>query len=64
MNLSRDDYSLCVEIPFKTKKFGFKYTTHPCIERKRLADKKKVKAFSDGLKILIYLLKKYLNPVN
>ena len=64
MNLSSDDYSLCVEIPFKTKKFGFKYTTHPCIERKRLADKKKVKAFSDGLKILVYLVKKYLNPVN
>ena len=64
MNLSSDDYSLCVEIPFKTKKLGFKYTTHPCIERKRLADKKKVKAFSDGLKILVYLVKKYLNPVN
>ena len=25
MNLSRNDYSLCVEIPFKTKKFGFKF---------------------------------------
>ena len=64
MNLSCNDYSLCVEIPFKTKKLGFKYSTHPCIERKRLADKKKVKAFSDGLKILIYLIKKFLKPVN
>ena len=34
MNLSCNDYSLCVEIPFKTKKLGFKYSTHPCIERK------------------------------
>ena len=64
MNLSCNDYSLCVEIPFKTKKLGFKYSTHPCIERKRLADKKKVKAFSDGFKILIYLIKKFLKPIN
>ena len=64
MKLTRDDYSLCVEIPFKTKSLGYKYATHPCIERKRLADKKKVKAFSDGLKILIYLIKKYLNLIN
>ena len=58
MKLYSNDYCLCVEIPFKCKKLNFKYTTHPCIERKRFADKKKVKAFSDGLKILIYLLKK------
>ena len=64
MNLSCNDYSLCVEIPFKTKKLGFKYSTHPCIERKKLADKKKVKAFSDGFKILIYLIKKFLKPIN
>ena len=64
MNLTQDDYSLCVEIPFNTKKLDLKYASHPCIERKRLADKKKVKAFSDGLKILIYLIKKYLDPIN
>jgi hypothetical protein len=43
---------------------GLNYSTIPCIERKRLADKKKVKAFSDGFKILSYLISKYLNIIN
>ena len=60
MNLSQNDYCLCVEIPFKTKILKFKYSTIPCVERKRVADKKKVKAFSDGLKILIYMIRKIL----
>ena len=41
-----------------------KYSTIPCIERKRFADKKKVKAFGDGLKILIYFFSKYLDLIN
>mgnify|MGYP001204768932 FL=1 len=61
LNLKCDDYCLCIEIPFKVKMKNFKYSTYPCVERKRFADKKKVKAFSDGLKILIYFFKKYLN---
>ena len=64
MNLSQNDYCLCIEIPFKTKILKFKYSTIPCVERKRVADKKKVKAFSDGLKILIYMIKKYLQTIN
>ena len=58
MKLVSDNYCLCIEIPFKAKKNKFNYSTIPCIERKRFADKKKVKAFSDGLKILIYLISK------
>ena len=54
MNLDRDDYSLCIQIPFKAKLKKLNYSTIPCIERKRFADQKKVKAFKDGLKILIY----------
>jgi len=64
LKLESDDYCLCIEIPFKVKMKKFKYSTYPCIERKRFADKKKVKAFSDGLKILIYFFKKYLNFIN
>ena len=64
MNLSCDDYCLCIEIPFKAKFLKFKYTTMPCIERKRFADKKKVKALTDGLKILIYFFSKYLKSIN
>ena len=58
MKLASDDYCLCIEIPFKAKKNKHSYSTIPCIERKRFADKKKVKAFSDGLRILIYLISK------
>ncbi len=58
MKLACDDYCLCIEIPFKAKQYKFNYSTIPCVERKRFADKKKVKAFTDGLKILIYLISK------
>ena len=64
MKLSCNDYCLCIEIPIKSKSLGLKYKTIPCIERKRLADKKKVKAFSDGLKILIYFFIQYLKSFN
>ena len=59
LELISDDYCLCVEITLKAKKMGLKYDTYPCIERKRFADKKKVKAFKDGLKILNYLIKSF-----
>ena len=61
LELASDDYCLCVEIPIKSKKMGFTYVTHPCFERKRLADKKKVKAFNDGLKILNYMIKDFIS---
>lgn len=61
LKLTSDDYCLCVEIPLKAKKLGIKYTTHPCMERQRFADKKKVKAFKDGLKILNYLIKDFFS---
>tara|TARA_B100002019_G_scaffold242683_1_gene219059 strand:+ start:412 stop:1098 length:687 start_codon:yes stop_codon:yes gene_type:complete len=64
LKLESDDYCLCIEIPFKIKLNNLKYSTYPCVERKRFADKKKVKAFSDGLKILIYFFKRYLNFIN
>ena len=53
-----------MEIPFKSKLQKFKYSSIPCIERKRVADKKKVKAFSDGFKILVFMAKKYLQSIN
>ena len=64
LKLESDDYCLCIEIPFKIKFNKLKYSTYPCVERERFADIKKVKAFSDGLKILIYFFKKYLNSIN
>ena len=64
MRLDSNDYCLCIEIPYKAKLSGLKYSTIPCIERKRFADKKKVKAFFDGFKILKYFFSKYLNIIN
>ncbi len=64
LNLKSNDYRLCVEIPFQLKEKNYKYSTYPCIERERFADVKKVKAFSDGLKILNYFFKRYLNFIN
>ena len=61
MNLRSNDYCLCVEIPIKTKRMKFNYTTFPCIERKRLAGKKKVKAFKNGLEILFAMIKNFFN---
>ncbi len=58
MNLISDDVCLCVEIPIKSKKLNLRYSTLPSFERKRFGGEKKVNAFSDGLKILIYMLKK------
>ena len=64
LNLKSDNYCLCVEIPFEAKRKKYSYSTFPCIERKRFADLKKVKAFKDGLVILVYMIKKYLNTIN
>lgn len=60
MKLFSDNYNLCVEIPIKSKLMGIPYTSLPCIERKRIADKKKVKPFKVGLEILFFLIKCYL----
>jgi glycosyltransferase involved in cell wall biosynthesis len=61
MELFSDNYNLCVEIPIKAKLMNIAYMTLPCIERKRVADKKKVKAFKVGFEILFFLFKCYTN---
>lgn len=61
MKLKSNDYCLCAEIPLKAKQLNIRFTSIPCIERKRIAGKKKVKEFNDGLKILKFMLKFYWN---
>ncbi len=61
MKLFSDNYNLCVEIPIKSKLMGIPYMSMPCVERKRIADKKKVKPFRVGFEILSFLIKCYLN---
>ena len=60
LKLKSNDYCLCVEIPIKCKINNYKYKTIPCFERKRFADKKKVKPFRVGFSILIYIFKYFL----
>ena len=59
MHLTSNNYNLCVEIPIKAKRNNISYSSYPCIERKRIADKKKVKEFKVGFQILFYMIKKF-----
>tara|TARA_Y100000741_G_C18228387_1_gene548794 strand:- start:1144 stop:1530 length:387 start_codon:yes stop_codon:yes gene_type:complete len=59
LNLKSDDFCLCVEMPIKAKKLSMKMIDTASFERKRIAGKKKVNEFRDGLKILIYMIKSF-----
>ncbi len=59
LKLESKDFSFCVELPIKAKKLNLKLDDFPSFERKRIAGKKKVNAFLDGLKILISMIKYY-----
>tara|TARA_Y100000996_G_scaffold392165_1_gene354691 strand:+ start:291 stop:953 length:663 start_codon:yes stop_codon:yes gene_type:complete len=61
LNLKSKDFCLCVEIPINAKKKNFTFKDIPSYERKRIAGTKKVNEFKDGLKILIYMIKRFLN---
>lgn len=61
LNLSSNDFRFCVELPIKANKKKLKLETFPSFERKRIAGKKKVNAFRDGLLILIKMIQLYLN---
>tara|TARA_B110000027_G_C16014490_1_gene253467 strand:+ start:134 stop:796 length:663 start_codon:yes stop_codon:yes gene_type:complete len=60
LNLESNDFCLCVEIPVKMKRMGAKYLEVPSFERIRINGIKKVKAFQDGFKILVYMIKLFL----
>ena len=57
LDLSAKDFSFCVELPIKAKRAGYKMCTNKSYERSRIAGKKKVNAFKDGLKILFSMIK-------
>jgi glycosyltransferase involved in cell wall biosynthesis len=57
LRLESDDFALCIEILAKAHKAGFRIAEIPCIEKPRIADKSRVNAFRDGLKILYQMLK-------
>ena len=57
LGLRARDFSFCVELPIKAKRAGYKICTTKSFERSRIAGKKKVNAFKDGLKILLSMIK-------
>ena len=57
LGLTAKDFSFCVELPIKAKRTGYKICTSKSVERSRIAGKKKVNAFRDGLKILFSMIK-------
>ena len=57
LGIISNDFTFCVELPIKIKKFNFKMKSIPSYERKRISGKKKVNALVDGFKILIKMLR-------
>jgi len=60
LNLKSDNFCLCVEIPINAIRLKQSFTDFPSFERKRIAGKKKVNEFIDGLKILFFMIKKFI----
>ena len=60
LNLKSSDFCLCVEIPINAKRISQKYSQISSKERKRIAGLKKVNEFKDGLKILTFMILKFL----
>jgi len=56
LNILSTDFRFCVELPIKAKRNYFKIDVFPSFERKRIAGKKKVNAFKDGILILKKLI--------
>jgi len=56
LNLKSGDFKFCIELPIKAKRNMFNISSYPCLERKRIAGKKKVNPFVDGFKILMGMI--------
>ena len=57
LELTAKDFSFCVELPIKANRANYRICTSKSYERSRIAGKKKVSAFKDGLKILLSMIK-------
>ena len=57
LRLTSKDFSFCIELPIKAHRANYKICTSKSFERSRIAGKKKVNAFKDGLKILFSMMK-------
>ncbi len=59
IKLESPGFELCIELPLRAHKAGFKFGEIACFERKRQTDATKVNDFQDGWKILLAILRKY-----
>ena len=60
LNLVNHDFRICVELPIKAKRKGYKFFCVPSFERARIGGYKKVRAFKDGFLILVELINLFL----
>jgi len=61
LGVQSNDFRFCVELPIKMQMALMKYKCLPSYEKKRIAGKKKVNAFKDGLMILVKLIKLFFS---
>lgn len=61
LNLKSKNFVFCVELPIQASRKSLKITNFKCHERNRIAGKKKVNAFIDGLSILMGMIKLFFN---
>ena len=60
LNVESNDFRFCVELPIKMQISKMKYLCIPSYEKKRIAGKKKVNAFKDGLLIFLEMIRLFI----
>ena len=60
LEMKEKKFAFCVELPIKAKKRGHKLISIPSYEKPRIAGRKKVNAFKDGLIILFSMIKFFI----
>ncbi len=63
LKLNQENFSFCVELPIKAVKNNMLIKSSNSFEYKRIAGKKKVSEFKDGLKILFYMIKIFFKKI-
>ena len=61
LRLKQKNFSFCVELPIKAARSKMLIASSNSYELKRIAGKKKVSEFRDGIKILFYMIKLFFN---
>ena len=61
LKLKSKNFVFCIELPIKASRYGLKIANSKSHERARIAGKKKVNAFIDGMSILSGMIKFFFN---